>query len=97
MCVCVCAGGRTIAAHHERWEAEDYAELQMDGREGGELPPVHAAWHRLHTPPRSARQTWPGQSRRGMIFSQVQFTGRYGPRLLFSCHNPGESQRSSEL
>lgn len=27
----------------ERWEAADYAELQMDGREGGELPPVHGA------------------------------------------------------
>lgn len=28
---------------YERWEVADNAELQMDGREGGEPPPVHAA------------------------------------------------------
>lgn len=86
---------------YERWEAADYAELQMGGGEGGELPPVHAAWQGrfpgfTHTAEERSSDLDAGGGSHGGAFPGP-FTGRYGPWLLVSCHDPGASQRSSQL
>lgn len=84
----------------ERWEAADYAEVQMDGREGGELPPGRASFQVTHSAKECVWDLGAGRlvERCFPSLSARSISPGVTTRDCFFAHpNPGEAERSSEL